>query len=78
MATRRFVELQWLDAEGDPAWTADKDVDKAALPLVTMRGYLVRNTKTVVVLAMGFHEDSWVNVFRIPKGMIRGPIKTIK
>jgi hypothetical protein len=71
MKAKRFVEVLWLDAEGHAAWTADKDADKIASPVVTMRGYLVRRNKKVVVLAMGYHEDSWLNVFTIPAGMVR-------
>jgi hypothetical protein len=71
MKSKRFVEVLWLDAEGHAAWTADKDADKIAPPVVTMRGYLVRRNKKVVVLAMGYHEDSWLNVFTIPAGMVR-------
>jgi hypothetical protein len=71
MKSKRFVEVLWLDAEGHAAWTTDKDADKIEAPLVTMRGYLVRRNKKVVLLAMGYHEDSWVNIFTIPAAMVR-------
>jgi hypothetical protein len=71
MKSRRFVEVLWLDAEGHAAWTTDKDADKIEAPLVTMRGYLVRRNKKVVLLAMGYHEDSWLNVFTIPAAMVQ-------
>lgn len=71
MKSRRFVEVLWLDAEGHAAWTADKDTDKIEAPIVTMRGFLVRRNKKVLVLAMGYHEDSWLNVFTIPAGMVK-------
>lgn len=71
MKSKRFVEVLWLDAEGTAAWTTDKDADKLEAPIVTMRGFLVRRTKKVVVLAMGYHEDSWLNVFTIPAGMVK-------
>ncbi len=69
--SKRFVEVLWLDAEGHAAWTTEKEADKLEAPLVTMRGYLVRRTKKVLVLAMGYHEDSWLNVFTIPSGMVQ-------
>lgn len=78
MKSKRFVELEWYDAEGDPAWTTNGDVHKTELPVVTMRGYLVRNTSKIITLAMGYHGESWVNIFNIPKGMVRGRIKTVK
>jgi hypothetical protein len=71
MRSKRFVEVLWLDAEGHSAWTTDRDADKLEPPLVMMRGYLVRRTKEVVVLAMGYHEDCWLNVFTIPAGMVK-------
>jgi hypothetical protein len=71
MKSKRFVEVLWLDAEGHAAWTADKDADKIETPCVTMRGFLVRRNKKVLILAMGYHEDSWVNIFTIPAGMVR-------
>lgn len=71
MKSKRFVEVLWEDAEGCAAWTTQKDADKIIAPLVTMRGYVVKRDKKVLVLAMGYHEDSWLNVFTIPAGMVR-------
>lgn len=68
---KRFVEVLWEDAEGHAAWTTHKDADKLAAPLVTVRGYVVKRDKKIMVLAMGYHEDSWLNVLTIPAGMVR-------
>jgi len=74
---KRFVEVLWYDAEGNAAWSTDKEVAKTQLPLVTTRGYLVKNDTAILVLAMGFHDDSWVNTFSIPRGMVKGRIRTL-
>ena len=74
---KKLVEILWYDAEGDSAWTSTKDLEKVELPLVTCCGYLVKDTPEKVMLAMGYHEDSWVNIFSVPKGMLKGKIKIL-
>ena len=72
MKSKRFVEVLWEDAEaGNSAWTTQADAEKLSPPLVTMRGYQVKRDKKALVLAMGFHEDSWLNTFTIPAKMVK-------
>jgi hypothetical protein len=71
MKSKRFIEVLWEDAEGHAAWTTDKDADRLSAPLVTTRGFVVKHDRKVLILAMGYHEDSWLNVFTIPAGMVR-------
>jgi hypothetical protein len=66
-----FVEILWEDAEGTPAWTTDKEAARAVSPVVTTRGWLVRRDKKIFVLAMGYHGDSWLNLFTVPAGMVK-------
>lgn len=70
-----FVEVKWLDAEATPAWTTDKEAEGIEAPCVITRGWLVKKTKKNVILAMGYHGDSWLNTFTIPAGMLEGLTK---
>lgn len=66
-----FVEVLWRDAEGSPGWHTQEELDAITVPLVTTRGYLVREDKEMIVLAMGHHEGSYLNLHTIPAGMVR-------
>lgn len=70
-----FVEVKWLDAEATPAWTTATDTEDFKAPLVITRGWLVKKTKKQVILAMGYHGDSWLNTFIIPGGMLESLTK---
>jgi hypothetical protein len=71
MKSKRFVEVLWLDAQGSAAWTSDKEAQSATSPVVTTRGWIVKRDKKILVLAMGYHDDDWLNLFTIPAGMIQ-------
>jgi hypothetical protein len=36
-----FVEIEWLDIEGDAGWSTTKDLNKEKLPVCVSKGYLV-------------------------------------
>lgn len=71
MKSKRFVEVLWHDAEGSPGWFDEKAAQETKLPLVTTRGYVVRRTKRDILLAMGYSDGQWLNLFIIPSAMIK-------
>ena len=36
-----FVEIEWLDIEGDAGWSNTKDLNKSKLPTCVSKGYLL-------------------------------------
>ena len=42
-----FVEIEWLDIEGDAGWSNTKDLNKEKLPLCVSKGYLLSQTKGI-------------------------------
>lgn len=36
-----FVEIEWLDIEGDAGWSSTKDLHKEQLPVCVSKGYLL-------------------------------------
>jgi len=36
-----FVEIEWLDIEGDAGWSNTKDLNKEKLPTCVSKGYLL-------------------------------------
>ena len=42
-----FVEIRWLDIEGDAGWSNTKDLKKEALPICVSKGYLLSQTKGI-------------------------------
>ena len=42
-----FVEIEWLDIEGDAGWGNTKDLNKEKLPLCVSKGYLLSQTKGI-------------------------------
>ena len=42
-----FVEIKWLDIEGDAGWSDTKDLNTSKLPTCVSKGYLVNQTKGV-------------------------------
>ena len=36
-----FVEIEWLDIEGDAGWSSTKDLQKEQLPVCVSKGYLL-------------------------------------
>ena len=42
-----FVEIEWLDIEGDAGWSDTKSLNKEKLPTCVSKGYLLSQTKGV-------------------------------
>ena len=42
-----FVEIEWLDIEGDAGWSSIKDLNRAELPVCVSKGYLLSQTKGI-------------------------------
>ena len=40
-----FVEITWLDIEGDAGWSNTKDLNKEKLPTCVSKGYLLSQAK---------------------------------
>ena len=42
-----FVEIEWLDIEGDAGWRTTKDLNKEKLPTCVSKGYLLSQSKGI-------------------------------
>ena len=42
-----FVEIKWLDIEGDAGWSNTKDLNKEELPVCVSKGYLLSQSKGI-------------------------------
>ena len=42
-----FVEIEWLDIEGDAGWSTTKQLNKEKLPTCVSKGYLLSQSKGV-------------------------------
>mgnify|MGYP003626668738 FL=1 len=42
-----FVEIEWLDIEGDAGWSNTKDLNKEQLPVCVSKGYLLSQKKGI-------------------------------
>ena len=42
-----FVEIEWLDIEGDAGWSNTKDLKKEKLPTCVSKGYLLSQSKGI-------------------------------
>ena len=42
-----FVEITWLDIEGDAGWSNTKDLNKEKLPVCVSKGYLLSQRKGI-------------------------------
>jgi hypothetical protein len=42
-----FVEIEWLDIEGDAGWSSTKDLSKEQLPICVSKGYLLSQSKGI-------------------------------
>ena len=43
-----FVEIHWLDIEGDAGWSNTKDLKKEKLPTCVSKGYLLSQSKVLL------------------------------
>jgi len=42
-----FVEIKWLDIEGDAGWSNTKDLKSQELPVCVSKGYLLSQSKGI-------------------------------
>ena len=42
-----FVEIEWLDIEGDAGWSSTKDLSKEELHVCVSKGYLLSQSKGI-------------------------------
>lgn len=69
LAYDTFVEVEWVDAVSNEAWSASSD-DMSPSTMVT-RGWLIKETDTYIVLANSLHKETkdFGGTNSIPKGM---------
>ena len=47
IAAYPFVEIHWMDIEGDAGWRDTKDLKKQELPICVSKGYLLSQSKGI-------------------------------
>ena len=79
-----FVEIKWLDIEGDSGWSDTKSLNKEKLPTCVSKGYLLSQSKGITRIFTDYIEtknkpmfDNIGNTTIIPTAVIQS-IKEIK
>jgi len=79
-----FVEIEWLDIEGDAGWSDTKSLNKEKLPVCVSKGYLVSQKKGITRIFTDYIKtkdkptfDNIGNTTIIPTSVIQS-IKKIK
>jgi hypothetical protein len=79
-----FVEIKWLDIEGDSGWLDIKSLNKEKLPICVSKGYLLSQSKSITRIFTDYIEtkdkptfDNIGNTTIIPTSVIQS-IKKIK
>ena len=49
-----FVEIEWLDIEGDAGWSNTKSLNKSKLPVCVSKGYLLSQQKGITRIFVDF------------------------
>ena len=72
----KLVLVEWIDAESDDRWLDLSDLENEPLPIIKTVGFIVRETKDVLTLAMNYDEknEKISCLMSIPKG---GMIKRV-
>jgi hypothetical protein len=47
-----FVEIKWLDIEGDSGWSDIKSLNKEKLPICVSKGYLLSHSMVLEIMVM--------------------------
>ena len=73
-----FVEIEWLDIEGNAGWSTTKDLNKEKLPTCVSKGYLVSQKNGVTRIFTDYIKtkeqptfDSIGNTTIIPTSVIK-------
>jgi len=79
-----YVEIKWLDIEGDAGWSSTKDLKNQKLPVCVSKGYLLSQSKGITRIFTDYIEtkekptfDNIGNTTIIPTSVIQS-IKKIK
>jgi|TARA_B100001094_G_C17763898_1_gene591742 hypothetical protein len=79
-----YVEIEWLDIEGDAGWSSTKDLSKEQLPVCVSKGYLLSQKKGITRIFSDFIKskekptfDNIGNTTIIPTAVIKS-IRKIK
>ena len=79
-----FVEIKWLDIEGDSGWSDIKSLNKEKLPICVSKGYLLSQSKGITRIFTDYIEtkdkptfDNIGNTTIIPTSVVQS-IKKIK
>jgi len=79
-----FVEIEWLDIEGDAGWSSTKDLKNQKLPVCVSKGYLLSQSKGITRIFSDYIEtkdkptfDNIGNTTIIPTAVIKS-IRKIK
>mgnify|MGYP003650577071 FL=1 len=79
-----FVEIKWLDIEGDSGWSDTKSLNKEKLPTCVSKGYLLNQSNGITRIFTDYIEtkekptfDNIGNTTIIPTSVIQS-IKKIK
>ena len=49
-----FVQIEWLDIEGDSGWSSTRSLNKLKLPVCVSKGYLVSQKKGITRIFTDF------------------------
>ena len=73
------VFIEWEDCSGLEGWITHGDaIDFAAVSaIIPQTGFLLKKTKTHILLTSGFGVTSILNIYKIPRGMVRS-METLK
>jgi hypothetical protein len=68
----KMIYIEWIDAESIDAWE-DYDSANRDAPVIKTLGFLIRETKKYVVIALSIDEtnEKCSNRIQIPTGMIK-------
>ena len=58
-----FVEIRWVDIEGDDGWSTVSSLDKDKLPVAVSKGYLLSQRKGVTRIFRDYIESKDTNTF---------------
>ena len=58
-----FVEIEWLDIEGDAGWSNTKDLNKEKLPTCVSKGYLISQKNGVTRIFTDYIKNKDIPTF---------------
>ena len=64
-----FVEIRWVDIEGDDGWSTLSSLDKDKLPVAVSKGYLLSQKKGVTRIFRDYIESKEGKTFEDPDAL---------